>query len=119
MNLVLRAAAVGVAVLCSIVVAGTASAAPPLSFEQDAVSKLNAANSVRDRPPARRRHRPAAQRHAGGACGAEYLKGVLESLRLHGVAAVRAVHRHPQHRQGDVAERDAAERPELADERVA
>ena len=80
MNLRLRATAVGVALAASALVAGTASAAPPLNYDEEAVSRLNAANSVEtvrhlavDIGP--RRSATPEER-----VGAEYLKGVLEGL---------------------------------------
>ena len=80
MNHRLRATAIGVAVLGSILAAGTASADPPLSYDQEALSKLNSANSVEivrhlavDIGP--RRSATPDER-----VGAEYLKGVLENL---------------------------------------
>jgi aminopeptidase YwaD len=66
-------------ILTSLLIASTASAAPPQSYDQEAVAKLNAANSVEtvrhlavDIGP--RRSATPEER-----AGAEYLKGVLES----------------------------------------
>jgi Zn-dependent M28 family amino/carboxypeptidase len=76
----LRATAVGVAVLGSILAAGTASADPPLSFEQEAVSKLNAANSVQTVRHLAVDIGPRRSATPDERAGAEYLKGVLENL---------------------------------------
>ena len=80
MNHRLRATAgIAVALLASSVAAGTAVADPPLSYDQEAVSKLNAANSVQTvrnlvEGIGPRRSATPEERAAG-----EYLKGVLES----------------------------------------
>ena len=110
------AVAVATIVLTSLV-AGTASAAPPQSYDQEGVGELDAANSVETirhlavtsaRGAARPRR--SAQRSTSRACSRP---------RLRRDAPVGSVHRHAQHGQGDVAERDAPERPQLADELVA
>ena len=75
----LRATAFAIALAAFSVTVGTASAAPPLSYDQEAVSRLNAANGVEtirhlavDIGP--RRSATPEER-----VGAEYLKGVLET----------------------------------------
>src|SRR5262245_54620868 len=75
----LRATAVAVA-LASMTAAGTAAADPPLSYEQEAVSKLNAANSVQTVRHLAVDIGPRRSATPDERVGAEYLKGVLETM---------------------------------------
>ena len=80
MNHRVRATALAVTLVGSALAAGTASADPPLSYDQESLARLNAANSVQtvrhlavDIGP-RRSATPAEL------AGAEYLKGVLDTM---------------------------------------